>query len=402
MKYFVLLGDGMADWPLEDYASRTPLQLAVKPMMDELCAHSLCGMVMTVPEGMVPESDTANLGVLGYDPRVYSKGRSPLEAASIGLDMQPDDVAFRCNLLTISEEERDYEKKRMIDHGADEITTEEADQLIRALQEKLGTDKRRFYTGVSYRHCMLWKNPPKIPDFSRPHDILGLCVGDYLPESKEYLDLQKASYEILVDHPVNLERKKQGLHPANSAWFWSPGKKPQLPNFNERFHVRGTVIAAVDLIRGIAKVAGLDAPFVRGATGTFDTNYDAKSYAAITAFMNGSDFVYLHVEAPDECGHRAEADHKIMSIEFLDQLILKPVKEYLDGCGDDYRILVLPDHPTPIAKRTHTREAVPFFIYDSREKDRVSGITCYSEKDVKAGSDLYLEEGTELMPLFLQ
>ena len=401
MKYFVLLGDGMADWPIESLGNRTPLRVAKKPLMDALCAHGECGMVMTVPEGMVPESDTANLGVLGYDPLIYSKGRSPLEAASIGLTMREDDVAFRCNLLTISDEEEHYEDKVMIDHGADEITTKEADELICALQSALGTPARRFYTGVSYRHCVLWENPPEIPEFSRPHDILGQKISDYLPGNEDYLALQKESYRILKDHPVNRSRRERGLHPANSAWFWSPGKKPQLPNFCEKFHLSATVVAAVDLIRGIAKVAGMDAPSVPGATGTFNTDYSAKANAAISAFSNGSDFVYLHVEAPDECGHRAETENKVRAIELLDEKILKPVKDYLDQCGEAYRIMVLPDHPTPVAKRTHTREAVPFLIYDST-KSLVNPVRIYCEKDVREGSDLKLDTGTDLMPLFLK
>ncbi len=399
MKYFVLLGDGMADWPVEQLGNRTPLDVAKKPLMDELCAHGLCGMCATVPETMVPESDTANLGVLGYDPLIYSKGRSPLEAASIGLTMRDDDVAFRCNLLTVSDDDTPYEEKKMIDHSADEITTAEADELMKALHEAFGNDARRFHTGVSYRHCMLWENPPEIPDFARPHDILTKTIGEYLPR-EPYRSLMADSFEVLSKHPVNVERRRRGLKPANSAWFWSPGKRPALPNFTEKFGLNGTIISAVDLIRGIAKVAGLDAPEVPGATGTFHTDYRAKAEAAIQAFSSGKDFVYLHVEAPDECGHRAEIENKVASIEKLDAEILSVVKNYLDQCGNPYRILFLPDHPTPIEIRTHAREAVPFVIYDS-EKPIESGIAKYCEREFEK-TTLFLDEGPKLMPLFLE
>ena len=400
MKYFVLLGDGMADWPLPALDHKTPLDVANKPLMDTLCQKGVCGTVMTVPEGMVPESDTANLGVLGYDPRVYSKGRSPLEAASIGLEMRENDVAFRVNLLTVSDEGEAYEDKVMIDHSADEITTEEAAELMKALHEAFGNDARRFYAGVSYRHCMLWENPPYIPDFTRPHDILGQKITTYLP-SEEYLSLMKASFDVLNHHPVNEARRARGLKPANSAWFWSPGMRPSLPNFNEKYSLSGCVISAVDLIRGIGKVAGMPAPVVPGATGTFHTDYRAKADAAIEAFATGHDFVYVHVEAPDECGHRAEVENKIASIEFLDSKILSVVKSWLDSCGDDYRILVLPDHPTPIEIRTHAREAVPFLIYDSRNEID-SGISCYCEKEIAEKASVRLDDGVLLMDLFLK
>lgn len=399
MKYFVLLGDGMADWPIESLGNQTPLDVAKKPLMDELCSRGICGTVETVPEGMVPESDTANLGVLGYDPRVYSKGRSPLEAASIGLVMREEDVAFRVNLLTISEEEDEYADRHMIDHSADEITTEEADALICALQEHFGTEARRFHTGVSYRHCMLWENPPSYTDFHRPHDILGQCIREHLPQ-EPYLSLMRQSFDVLRDHPVNIARRARGLKPANSAWFWSPGRSPSLPNFEQKYGLSGTVISAVDLIRGIAKVAGLEAPLVEGATGTFHTNYRGKAQAAIEAFSAGKDFVYLHVEAPDECGHRAETENKISAIEKLDAGILSPVFSWLRASGEHFRILVLPDHPTPIAIRTHARESVPFFIFDS-ETAQVSGISRYCERTAREKGSVHLSDGVELMPLFL-
>lgn len=395
-----MLGDGMADWPIAELGNKTPLDVAKKPLMDKLCQKGICGTVMTVPEGMVPESDTANLGVMGYDPRVYSKGRSPLEAASIGLEMREKDVAFRVNLLTISDLGEAYEEKTMIDHSADEITTEEAAQLMAALHEAFGTEKRRFHAGVSYRHCMLWENPPEIPDFTRPHDILGKKITTYLPDG-EYLSLMKESFEVLNHHPVNIARRERGLKPANSAWFWSPGMRPSLPNFNEKFGLSGCVISAVDLIRGIGKVAGMPAPLVDGATGTFHTDYSAKAQAAIDAFASGHDFVYIHVEAPDECGHRAETENKIASIEFLDSKVLKTVKDWLDEQKEEYRILFLPDHPTPIQIRTHAREAVPFVIYDSRQ-ELDSGIDCYCEKALAEQGSVHLDDGVKLMELFIQ
>ncbi len=400
MKYFVMLGDGMADWPIKALDGKTPLEVAHKPMMDHLCSLGVCGTVETVPEGMVPESDTANLGVLGYDPQIYSKGRSPLEAASIGLEMRTEDVAFRTNLLTISENGEAYDDKIMIDHSADEITTEEADELIKTLQEVFGDDSRRFYTGVSYRHCMLWEAPPPIPEFARPHDILGRTIGAYLPP-EPYGTLMRQSFEVLKDHPVNVSRRERGLKPANSAWFWSPGTRPSLPNFTAKYGLTGCVISAVDLIRGIAKVAGMQAPLVEGATGTFHTNYRAKANAAIKAFKDGADFVYVHVEAPDECGHRAEIEHKVRSIEYLDSDVLVPVKEWLDASGEDYRILFLPDHPTPIEIRTHAREAVPFVIYDRRELHD-SGISSYTEANLKKFGTTHLDRGPLLMDLFIK
>lgn len=400
MKYFVLLGDGMADWPVAELNGRTPLEVAEKPLMDELCSKGICGRVMTVPESMVPESDTANLGVLGYDPLVYSKGRSPLEAASIGLTMREQDVAFRMNLLTVSEDDVPYEEKTMIDHSADEISTQEADALVLAMQDAFGTEARRFHTGVSYRHCMLWENPVSVPEFSRPHDILGLKIREHLPE-EPFLSLMKESFRVLNHHPVNEARRARGLKPANSAWFWSPGMRPALPNFKEKYGLDGCVISAVDLIRGIAKVAGMPAPLVEGATGTFHTDYRAKARAAIEAFQGGANFVYVHVEAPDECGHRAEIDNKVASIEKLDSEVLAPVKAWLDECGEDYRILFLPDHPTPIQIRTHAREAVPFVIYDSRHS-LDSRIDCYTEKNLTEFGSVYLEEGPMLMDLFLE
>lgn len=397
MKYLVLIPDGMADRPVAALGNRTPMEAAVKPCMDALAACSTVGLVSNVPDGMVPESDTANMAILSFDPKVYSRGRSPLEAISMGLTMAPDETAYRCNVVTISEDGA-YEDKIMLDHSADEITTPEADELIKALEAHFGNELRHFYTGVSYRHCILWKDGNDTYDFSRPHDIIGRCIRDYLPSEEngggEFRRLMKESYEVLNHHPVNEARRARGLKPANSAWLWSPGKKPRLPDFTEKWGISGTVISAVDLIKGIGLCAGMKSIDVEGATGNVHTNYDGKAQAAIDAFKNGADLVYVHVEGPDECGHRAEIHNKVCSIELIDQKILKPVYEYLQSTTEDFKILVLPDHPTPLEIRTHSREPVPFFIYDSRKK--ADGVTTYTEATA-AETGLYIPDGFTLL-----
>ena len=397
MKYLVLIPDGMADRPIEALGHRTPMEAAVKPCMDTLAARATVGLVSNVPEGMVPESDTANMAILSFDPKVYSRGRSPLEAISMGLEMAPDETAYRCNVVTLSDE-GEYEDKIMLDHSADEITTAEADELIKALEAHFGSESRHFYTGVSYRHCILWKDGNDTYDFSRPHDIIGRCIRDYLPKEEngggEFLRLMKESFEVLDRHPVNMARRARGLKPANSAWLWSPGKKPRLPSFTEKWGISGTVISAVDLIKGIGLCAGMKSVDVEGATGNVHTNYDGKAEAAINAFKEGADLVYIHVEGPDECGHRAETDNKVLSVELIDRKILSPVYEYLKATAEDFKILVLPDHPTPIEIRTHSMEPVPFFLYDSR-KD-AEGVTTYTEATA-AETGLYIPDGFTLL-----
>ena len=403
MKYLVLIPDGMADEKIEALGNRTPMEAANKPTMDMLAKKSIVGTVSNVPAGMVPESDTANMAILSFDPKTYSKGRSPLEAVSMGIEMKPDETAYRCNVVTLSDEGEAYEDKIILDHSADEITTAEADELIKALQEKLGTDYRRFYTGVSYRHCLIWKNGNDKYDFMRPHDILGRRIGEYLPKAEnggeEFYRLMKESFEILNHHPVNEARRARGLKPANSAWLWSPGKKPQLPNFREKWGLNAAVISAVDLIKGIGLCAGMRSIDVDGATGNVHTNYDGKANAAIEAFCQGSDYVYIHVEAPDECGHRAELENKVLSVELIDQKILKPVYEYLEGTGEAYRIMILPDHPTPIRLRTHTILPVPFMIYDSQASH--DGVDCFSEAAAESKKH-YVENGYSLMEQLVQ
>lgn len=403
MKYLVLIPDGMADEPIEALGNLTPLQKADTPTMDMLASKSLVGTVSNVPQGMVPESDTANMAILSFDPKIYSKGRSPLEAVSIGIQMQPDETAYRCNVVTLSEEQDNYEDRIIIDHSADEISTQEADLLIKALEENLGNDIRKFHTGISYRHCLIWKNGNDTYNFMRPHDILGKRIGEYLPKESdggaEFLKLMRESYDILKDHPVNIARKAKGLKPANSAWLWSPGKKPQLPSFKAKWGLNAAVISAVDLIKGIGLCAEMESIDVEGATGNVHTNYDGKAGATIEAFKNGADLVYVHVEGPDECGHRAEIDNKVLSIELIDKKILAPVYEYLKACGEDFKIMLLPDHPTPIRLRTHTITPVPFMIYSSKEEQ--NGVEHFNEFSAE-DKNFYIPNGYTLMERFVE
>lgn len=398
MKYLVLIPDGMADEPIAELGNMTPMQKAHKPTMDMLASKSFVGTVSNVPDGMVPESDTANMAILSFDPKIYSKGRSPLEAVSMGIEMKPDETAYRCNVVTLSEEQEKYEDRIIIDHSADEISTAEADKLIAALQDKMGDDIKHFYTGVSYRHCLIWKNGNDKYEFMRPHDILGKRIGEYLPKENnggsEFLKLMRDSYEILKDHPVNIERKARGLKPANSAWLWSPGKKPQLPSFKEKWGLDAAVISAVDLIKGIGLCAEMKSIDVEGATGNVHTNYTGKANAAIDAFKAGTELVYVHVEAPDECGHRAEIENKVLSIELIDEKILKPVYEYLLSTGEDFKIMLLPDHPTPIRIRTHSIDPVPFFIYSS--SSFCDGVSVFTESTA-AKTGTYIKDGYNLM-----
>ncbi len=401
MKYLVLIPDGMADEKIAAIGNRTPMEAANKPMMDRLAADALVGTVSNVPDGMVPESDTANMAILSFNPRVYSKGRSPLEAVSMGIEMRPDETAYRCNVVTLTDD-GDYDDKIILDHSADEISTPEAAELIAALDEKLGNDVRKFYPGISYRHCLIWKNGDDQYPFMRPHDILGKRIGDYLPKKENggeaFYRLMRDSFDILNHHPVNEARRARGLKPANSAWLWSPGKKPQMPNFKEKWGLNGAVISAVDLIKGIGLCAGMRSIDVEGATGNVHTNYRGKAEAAVNAFREGYDYVYVHVEAPDECGHRAELENKILSVEKIDAEILRPVYDYLAASGEDFRIMVLPDHPTPIRLRTHTIDPVPFFIYSSDQKR--DGVPTFNE-ETAAAKQFYLPDGYRLMELLL-
>ena len=365
MKYVVVLGDGMADWPLESLNGGTPLSCAKTPAMDELAGISEIGMVATIPEGMAPGSDTANLSVIGYDPRKYYTGRSPLEALSIGVDMKDSDVVYRCNLVTLTEEDAPYEEQTILDHSSDEISTEDAEILLRDVCRELENETYRFYTGTSYRHCLVW-DKGQVLELTPPHDILTRKIGEYLPQDETLRYMQKRSYEILKDHPLNKKRKEQGLNPANSFWFWGAGTKPILTSFENIYHKRGVMISAVDLLKGIAVGAEMDRIEVEGANGGLHTNYEGKAKAAVKALTEqGYDFAYIHVEAPDEMGHQGSVEKKIQAIEYLDQRLIRLVKEGLDASGEDYRMLILPDHPTPIKVRTHVAEPVPYLLYDS-------------------------------------
>ncbi len=403
MKYLVLIPDGMADEPIEALDGMTPMQKANKPTMDALAAKAVVGTVSNVPADMVPESDTANIAILSYDPKIYSKGRSPLEAVSMGIEMKEDEVAYRCNVVTLSDNGENYDDKIILDHSADEITTAEADELIKTLQVELGDEIKRFYTGISYRHCLIWKNGNDKYEFNRPHDILGRRIGEYLPKKEnggaEFYDLMRKSFDILNHHPVNEARRARGLKPANSAWLWSPGKKPQLPSFQEKWGLKGAVISAVDLIKGIGLCAGMRSIDVEGATGNVHTNYQGKAEAAIRAFAEGEELVYVHVEAPDECGHRAELENKILSVEKIDAEILRPVLSYLESTGEPFRVMVLPDHPTPIHIRTHSIDPVPFFIYSSERVNE--GVAQFCEKTAAATGN-YVANGWQLMGLLTE
>ncbi len=365
MKYIIVLADGMAGEPLEKLGNKTTLEYANTPVMDALAGKGTMGMVKTVPAGMKPGSDVANLSVLGYAPDRFYSGRSPLEALSVGVNMKDTDIVFRCNIVTLSEDEP-YEEKIIIDHSSGEISTADADILMDSIREAFNSDTISFYTGTSYRHITVWDHG-EILDFEPPHDHLGSVAGEYLPKHPLFRDMMKKSYDILSNHPLNIERKKQGKNPANSLWFWGAGVKPSLQNFKEKTGLNGAMISAVDLLKGIAVGAGMQVIEVPGANGSLDTNYEGKARAALKAILqDGADFVYIHVEAPDEMGHQGEMDHKIQAIENIDSRVLGLIQKEMDASGEDYRLLVLPDHPTPIRIRTHTSEAVPYLLYDSR------------------------------------
>lgn len=401
MKYVVILGDGMADYRMPELDNKTPLQYAKKPNIDMLATKGTVGLVKTIPEGIAPGSDAANLSVMGYNPKIYYTGRSPLEAVSMGIDLLPTDVALRCNLVYLSEAETEYADRTMVDYSSDEISTDESRVLIDAVNIALKQENITFYPGISYRHCMVWNNGKTGLGCTPPHDILEKKITEHLPkeESGLLLDFMKKSYDILKDHPVNLARKARGLRPANSIWLWGEGKKPALSSFQEKYNITGAVISAVDLLKGIGICAGLDSIDVEGATGNIHTNFIGKAKAAIKAIDSGKDFVYVHVEAPDECGHRYEIDNKVKSIELLDSQVVGPI---LDGLKkyDEYKVLVLPDHPTPLSLRTHTSEPVPFIIFDSTNEINSPAFS-YDEFEAKK-SDIFIDDGYKLMDLFIK
>ena len=394
MKYIIVLSDGMAGRPLEKLGGKTTLEAADTPNFDRLAEKAEIGLA-----SMAPGSDTANLSVMGYDPKIYYTGRSPLEALSIGVDMAADDVSFRCNLVTLTEDGGAYEDQKIIDHSSSEISTEDSTVLLEALKEGLKREGYEFYAGTSYRHLLIWKHG-KVLELTAPHDILTKTVGEYLPKDLVLLDMMKKSYEILKDHPINVERKKQGLNPANSAWFWGAGTRPALASFEEKTGKKGVMISAVDLLKGIAVGADMDRIIVEGANGGLHTNYEGKADAAIHALLeDGYDFAYVHVEAPDEMGHMGSVTDKITAIENVDGRVVARITEAMDRSGEDYRLMILPDHPTPICVRTHTSEPVPYMIYDSRKA--IDGIHTYNEKEA-AKSTCIWKDGYRLIDHLLE
>lgn len=399
MKYVVVLGDGMADEPIESLSGRTPLEAAETPTMDRLAKKAETGLAYMVPEGMSPGSDTANLSVLGYDPKIYYTGRSPLEALSIGVDMKLTDVSFRCNLVTLSEEEQDYAEKTMIDHSSGEIGTEDAAILLEALKEGLKREGFEFHVGTSYRHLLVWKEG-RVLELTPPHDILTKKIGEYLPENELFREMMEKSYEILSTHPLNQKRREQGLNPANSAWFWGAGTRPDLASFEEKTGKKGVMISAVDLLKGLAVGSGMDKILVEGANGGLHTNYEGKADAAVDALLNqGYDFAYVHVEAPDEMGHQGLLKEKIEAIEYLDRRVIKRIADALEKAGEEYRMLILPDHPTPLRVRTHTKEPVPYLLYDSRKE--LAKPEMYSEECAKE-SGIVWKDGYRLVDRLLE
>lgn len=399
MKYLVLLCDGMADYPVPELGNKTPMGASHTPNMDKLAEKSIIGLVKTVADNMKPGSDVANLSVLGYDPQVYYTGRSSLEAGSIGIDMKDTDISFRCNLVTLSDEPN-YKDKTILDYCADDISTEEAKELVDYLEKNLGNDEFKLYSGVSYRHCLIWnKGTLEVGELTPPHDITGKPIKEYIPNhpnAQKLYELMVKSYNLLKDHPVNKAREARGLKPANSMWLWGEGVRASLMPFTEKYGLKGSMISAVDLLKGIGKFAGMNVVYVPGATGYMDTNFEGKAKAAIKEFENGQDFVYIHVEAPDECGHRYEIENKKKSLEIIDEKILGPMLEALENY-DDYKVLIMPDHATPLSLKTHTNDPIPFLIY-KKSNPTIGGE--FTEEGAKA-SGIYIENGHKIMEYFI-
>ena len=401
MKYVVVLYDGMADYPVPALGGKTPMEVAKKPVFDSLAQKSEVGLVQTVPDGIKPGSDVANLSVLGYDPRKYHKGRSPLEAANLGIQMAPDDVALRCNLVTLSDEDN-YDDKTMLDYSAGDISSAEAAEIIKSVGEHFGSDKYNFYSGVSYRHCLIVHGgTTELGKMTPPHDISKRVVGQYLStheNAAELVRMMRDSYAFLKDHPVNLKRISEGKLPANSVWFWGEGTCTTLPSYKSLFGVNASMISAVDLLNGIGFLAGMNTPRVPGATGYIDTNFRGKAEAAVSELKNGQDFVYLHFEAPDECGHRNEPENKVHSIELIDEQVLPVLLDYLRAQGD-FKMMILPDHPTPIVTMTHASDPVPYMIYDSTAE--LLGVETINENSAAATGN-FVAVGHEIMMKFIR
>ena len=402
MKYVVVLCDGMADYPVPALGGKTPMMCADKPHIDALAKKAEVGLVRTVAPGMKPGSDVANMSVLGFDPTKYYTGRSPLEAASIGVDLKDTDVTLRTNLVTLSDEEN-YEDKTMVDYCAGDISTEEAAEIMHDVQAHFGNSEFSFYPGVSYRHCLVWANgTTDLGDMTPPHDISGRVIGEYLSKSenaKKLLQMMKDSYALLKDHPVNKKRVSEGKRPANSIWLWGEGKKPMLPSFYDMFGLKGAIVSAVDLLKGIGKCAKMETPQVEGATGYIDTNFEGKAEAAVNALKNGCDFAYIHLEAPDECGHRNEPENKVKAIEMIDSRVLPIVLQGLEEIGEDYKVMILPDHPTPIVTQTHASDPVPYLIYHKNAEQQ--GVDTINEETAKA-TGVFIDHGPDIMKHFLE
>ena len=397
MKYVIVLADGMADVPIAELGGKTPMEFASTPCMDALASGGTVGLAKTVPDSMKPGSDVANLAVMGYNPLTCYSGRSPLEALSVGVSMKDTDVVFRCNIVTVTEDEP-YAEKTILDHSSGEISTQDADILMDAVREAFQNEEFKFYTGTSYRHITVWDNG-EVLEMEPPHDHLGQVIGPFLPENPVFRAMMEKSFDVLNNHPLNVARAQAGKNKANSLWFWGAGTKPALENFKEKTGLSGTMISAVDLLKGIAVGAGMKVVEVEGATGSLDTNYLGKAQAAVDALLkDGQDFVYIHVEAPDEMGHQGNLMHKVQSIAEIDEKIVTVVKKALDEAGEPYRMLILPDHPTPICKRTHTSDPVPFLLYDSTKVQKKSDV--FSEKTA-AASGIYQPDGYRLMEDFI-
>ncbi len=402
MKYVVVLCDGMADYPVPALGGKTPMMCADKPHIDALAQKGEVGLVRTVAAGLKPGSDVANMSVLGFDPKKYYTGRSPLEAASIGVDLKDTDVTLRTNLVTLSDEPN-YEDKTMVDYCAGDISTAEAAEIMQDVEAHFGNEMFKFYAGVSYRHCLVWANgTTDLGNMTPPHDISGRVVGEYLSKSENavpLIQMMKDSYAFLSEHPVNKKRVAEGKRPANSIWMWGEGKKPMLPAFSDVYGKKGAIVSAVDLLKGIAKCAKMEAPEVEGATGYIDTNFEGKALAAVDALKNGCDFVYIHLEAPDECGHRNEPENKVKAIEMIDSRVLPIVLDGLKAIGEDYKIMVLPDHPTPIVTQTHAADPVPYLIYHKANEKQ--GVDSINEETAK-NTGVFIENGPDIMRKFLE
>lgn len=400
MKYVVVLCDGMADYPVPALGGKTPMMVAKKPHIDALAAKAEVGLVRTVAPGLKPGSDVANMSVLGFDPHRFYTGRSPLEAASIGIDMKDSDVSLRTNLVTLSDKGEPFADKVIEDYCADDISTQEARQLIEAVQAAFGGGEYDFYTGVSYRHCLIWHGgTTELGNMTPPHDITGKVIGPHLSTAetaRPLLEMMEKSFDLLKDHPVNKARVAAGRRPANCIWLWGEGKRPALRPFEALYGIKGGMVSAVDLLKGIANCAGMEVAEVPGATGYIDTDFEGKAKAALD-LLTRNDLVYVHFEAPDECGHRNEPENKVKAIEMIDSRVLPILEKGLEQY-EDYKILLLPDHPTPIVTRTHASDPVPYLLYQKSAPK--TGVDTINEETAKA-TGIYMENGPAMMPHFL-